>query len=674
MKTSAGESAWGLLLGALIRNGATLDFETATGRIGPTPRGTRAKTLAAMLRDGAVLQRAIDLYRGTGEDAAREWPDLDQAARHTLAGTQGAVANLAGIAWRAWRGDAPESQADRRLGPVLGPTRGMRIEAVRVSAKSQARWRDAQRGGWHTVPDGTVLYFEYERGLEGMPQGAALWCTSEGEGGPRRLHNAALWTSGPGASTQRPLVTCSTALEGAHAELGQACIADVGETIRSGAGPPLDEPRIEQLVAAGAVGSHAAAAYTTRYRREMRGGPIFALGRARERTKGSHERRRARKQAEQALARAPIVPVKAIRRTVAARSSEGLRTADALVECACASAACQSWLEPDAEAPERWSEEVSAGVSAWWSESAAQCAADAERSARKIGDSAEKSVAIGLGALHAGALAIALAERAEGTAPEEDSGRWQILSLRAALWRALDAAGPPPDTPDAGAPGWWYVEIEAPRGDEPNAVAMHPGEKDGSTWGCAMWTDGPDASFEHPFVIGWESYPDGDGLRTRHEADVLGVAHVDIDPECARRRAAALLEGPWPAAARVRAAITQWEQREEVAAEITPLWPAKTRPSERASGTEHGGAAHATSILALVSRAGAQAPPAPGEGSARGGGARRGPLRERQEVIAHWKRQVHGKGRRLRKPILIRQYERGPRPQEGQVQSERPRS
>ena len=678
MKTSASESAWGLLLGALIRNGAGLDFETATGRIGPTARGTRAKTLAAMLRDGAVLQRAIDMHLGPEGPVTRTdgaWPTLDEAARHPVAGAQAGLANLAGIAWRAWRGDAPESQADRRLGVVLGPTRGIRIEAVRVSAASQACWRDGQRGGWHTVPDATVLYFEYERGVAGMPQGAALWCTSEGPEGPRRLHNAAIWTSGPGASTGRPLVTCSTALEGGQAELGQACIAEIGDTIRSGAGPTLDEARIEQLIAAGAVGSHAAAAYTTRYRREMRGGAIFAMGRALERTKGSTERRRARKQAEQALARAPIAPLGAMRRTVAARESAGLRAADALVECARASAARQSWLDPEAEVPEHWSEEVAAGVGAWWSESAAQCAADPARGARKIGDSADKTVAIGLGALHAGGLAIALAELAEGTAAEEEAGRWQILSLRAALWRALAAAGPPPDTPPAGAPGWWYVEIEAPRGDEPHAVAMHPGEKEGSTWGSAFWTEGADASFEHPFVISWESYPDGETLRTTHEADVLGVAHVDIDPACARRRARALLEGPWPVTERVRAAIAQWEQRTEVATDITPLWPAETRASERGAQGGHEGTGRATSILALVSRAGSgtAGQRAPSASTGAGGGGARGPLRERQEVIAHWKRQVHGKGRRLRKPILIRQYERGPRPREGQVESERPR-
>ena len=109
------------------------------------------------------------------------------------------------------------------------------------------------------------------------------------------------------------------------------------------------------------------------------------------------------------------------------------------------------------------------------------------------------------------------------------------LETPARLWRALGEAGPrqhgmpEPDLSER----WWLVEIEAPAGDDPNAIALW--EADGAEVALAAFLCA-DESTGAPFltVVTWRTSADGERSRSGLAA-LKAPVHVD-DPEIPESR------------------------------------------------------------------------------------------------------------------------------------------
>ena len=291
------------------------------------------------------------------------------------------------------------------------------------------------------------------------------------------------------------------------------------------------------------------------------------------------------------------------------------------------------------------------------------------------------------GVRQAAELVLKACEQATGEMEPNSEGRLIELhgiEVPKAMWEALGEAGEPPgqeklfEGGEGKSDRAWFVEIEKPARGEPRSMAVWERESDdGKMHGLAIWSNGENASEEQPLVVGWTM---NDEQVLYSTARLGGKVRFDDEREIAdlgRDLAVATMQGNGCVLDRVLGAIKIAvidEYRTWV--EATPA--ARTAWSEPRTneGTHRGGAGEdgARSIFGIV-RAGdpeivddARTRGA-GPGT-RGGGSG---LTERQEVRAHWKRQVHGKGRKKRKTVLIRSYGRGPLPSDEQFVMKRMR-
>ena len=122
--------------------------------------------------------------------------------------------------------------------------------------------------------------------------------------------------------------------------------------------------------------------------------------------------------------------------------------------------------------------------------------------------------------------------RRPGPGRTHASVRWEIP---ARLWRALGEAGPRPHPPEALdlSERWWLVEVEQPRDEEPNVIALW--EEDGAEVVLAAFLcddDGGGVSF--PTVVTWRTTSEGE--RSEVGVAVLKGLIKANDPESPESR------------------------------------------------------------------------------------------------------------------------------------------
>ena len=257
-----------------------------------------------------------------------------------------------------------------------------------------------------------------------------------------------------------------------------------------------------------------------------------------------------------------------------------------------------------------------------------------------------------------------------GVARAQDARTLCALEIPARLWRALGEAGPRPHPAEALdlSDRWWLVEVEHPRDEEPNTIALW--EEDGAEVVLAAFLcddDGGGVSF--PTVVTWRTTSEGE--RSEVGVAVLKGLIKANDPESPENRVGtiqiidALAAPDSGAIARAKTAIAMHLENDGRA---TPL--ASYRASTGSTSTQRQevstGRRSITALFAIE-----RAPePEPAEEHPTGEGHRpggRGRLRERHHVRAHWKRQAYGPKRSKRRWKVIEGYTRGPEPEEDQI-------
>lgn len=258
------------------------------------------------------------------------------------------------------------------------------------------------------------------------------------------------------------------------------------------------------------------------------------------------------------------------------------------------------------------------------------------------------------------------------------------------LWRALGEAGPHPEPPDPFAEErWWYAEIEEPEPDEPRGVAiwLHGNaDRTHAESGIAIWTEGPHATPEKPVVVGWRLPSEEPAARigfgwarldaVPHAHGAPGPSLPDDVTEHYWRLADIALKGSGSIRMKVHAAISEHLTRGTVEPLTlgTPTFEvnARTGPATASGKDSANGRTPGVpeSIFQLI-RAPDPIVSDPRQRARTPAGGRGHELTERHYVKAHYKRQAYGPGQSLRQVICVEGYWRGPEPDAEHVPLER---
>lgn len=577
---------------------------------------------------------------------------------------QRSIAELGAILWHAIDGprDAPE------LAGWLAPPHDDPIVALSVTRRRLAEYavpepidRNAE------FPGPRVWLIEIEGAKGDTPGGIAVW-RSRGAGGEWRTHCACVWTHGRIGSSSHPLVI--GAHWGADGSGAQAAACVVGPSFED-AGRAANDPSRSTVLERrrNAIGPElmarivipAALAWLDAHSGIARpAGRFGAEERARHRPRTVHPVR--------APGRAPPPPW---RHTTPERAAEAivLRTAG---EGWRVGASC-----PVREWREHWAGYAELGSVVWQAvpDLNAPVAADTwiamERALRE-GSLEMRSAHPALEATSALVRKMLVQTERHHVARAPDDRTLCALEIPARLWRALREAGPrpePPAPPDL-SDQWWLVEIEQPADDEPNLVALW--EEDGEEVTLAAFLGVDDgAGGACPSILVWRTSADGRRSRTGVAALRYPV-HVD-DPANADGQASAQLVIDTLAVpdtgtvTRVRSAIALHLSAD---GEPTALGPYRASTagahSPREAACERRGSYTALFALRRAPEPERGQDGAGAKGRHRAGG--RGPLLDRQEVGPHWKRQAHGPRHSKRRWIVVERYERGPAPEDDQIE------
>ena len=254
---------------------------------------------------------------------------------------------------------------------------------------------------------------------------------------------------------------------------------------------------------------------------------------------------------------------------------------------------------------------------------------------------------------------------ADGTPTHEPL---QALLVPRKIWEDIAKAGEPPELPDpfehAGRRLAWYVEIEKPAPGEPRGIALWRNDEDDTRTTIGIWTSGHDASPHAPIVAMWCQGKNiaNTSMGVIRLADPIERAMTGEEFDTLAQQLLWMLVGEkdWLGLRAVAAAaehLTRREAREVSGAPPPPMiWNEPAAPGER---NQH--KASAPEGLFAIERMseGARLNATPTGKTT--GQRSKGPLLERQEVEAHWKRQAYGLRREKRKVILVESYKRGPR-------------
>ena len=575
------------------------------------------------------------------------------------------MAELGAILWHAMDGpcSAPE------LAPWMDPPNTDPIIALSLSRRRLAEYAGAEPiDRRFAFPGDRVWLIEIERPKGDIPGAIGVW-RSPGPDGAWRTRCACVWTHGRLGTVTHPLVIGAQWEAGGGHALAGACI--VGPSWDEATAPGRGGSRAAALARRQqAIGQEAMARIAMPAARawlDRHGGRAPAAGRF---TPGDAH----------PVPERTVVPVPGPARTPPPQwlRAEPERTVEAIVlrtagegwrvGAACDIAAwrgdCTGWAEM--------------GALAWGAIEDLDQTMDAD-AWREVERAARERRLAGRGphrALEATSALVRqmLAQTGRAhVAHAPDERMVFALEVPARLWRALREAGPCPQ-PTGPAPEYsehrWLVEIERPRHDEPDALALWT--EDGHDVALALFADVDDGQGGACLTaVTWRTNAAGEhsgaGLATlRYPVHVDDPAHAKAQAQLQHvvEMLAAPHTGP---VARARAAIALHLSHTHAPA---PLGPYRaSQASERAARRPGSGAREAAfPRLFAVERAPEPIPSAPNT-QAPGGhrSADRGALVERHTVRAHWKRQAHGTSRTKRRWIVIEGYERGPTPAQDEI-------
>ena len=647
---------------ALVRAFAGLGADAGWARL---PRATAPGSLGRTLGQGVLEGRLPkDAHGACAADAS----PLPLQALHNEA--QRSIAELGAILWHALGGaeDAPE------LTPWLERPHSDPTVALSLSRRLLAEYATPEIiDRTCAFPGRRIWLLEIERAHGEIPGAIAVW-RSRGADGEWRTRCACIWTRGPVGSPSYPLVMGARwDADGGHAVAGVCVIGPSwDEAARVAKGAVLEAVLARRTDAIGKaliarIVVPAALAWLDRHAGTARPAGRFG-GVCAQTPKG-------RARAERPPRTVHPVPGAARTPPPAWITAEAQRAVEAIV----LATAREGW-RIGASSPVRawrsgWAGYAEMGAIAWHAIRDLQAPIDSD-----AWGAMEK-------ALRDGGLAAQSAHPAVETTSAlvrkmlEQTGRSHVaraqdartlcaLEIPARLWRALGEAGPRPHPPDPLdlSDRWWLVEVEHPRDEEPNAIALW--EEDGAEVVLAAFLcddDGGGVSF--PTVVTWRTTSEGE--RSEVGVAVLKGLIKANDPESPESRVGTIqiidvLAAPDSGAiARAKTAIAMHLENDGRA---TPL--ASYRASTGTTSTQRQevstGRRSITALFAIE-----RAPePEPAEEHATGEGHRpggRGRLRERHHVRAHWKRQAYGPKRSKRRWKVIEGYTRGPEPAEDQI-------
>ena len=581
---------------------------------------------------------------------------------------QRSVAELGTLLWHAMGGPhgAPE------LEPWMAPPHTDPIVALTLSRKRLAEYAVPEAiDRRFAFPGNRVWLIEIERAKGDVPGGIAVW-RSPGTDGEWRTRCACVWTCGRIGSTTHPLVMGAQWRADGREAVGDACVIGPSWDVATRAAKDAsDASRVAVLARRrDAIGPQMMARIATPAALawlDQHGGTARPAGRFGAGERAHCGRRPRTVHPVRALGRPPApawlaaAPERAVEAIVLRTAGEGWRVG----------ASC-----PVPEWRDGWAGYAEMGAVAWHAVADLRGPIDSgtwtamERALREDGLAA-RSAHPALETTSALVRKMLVQTGRNHVARAPDARTLCALEIPTRLWRALGEAGPCPEPP---APldlteRWWLVEIEHQGDDEPNALALW--EEDGAEVALAAFLDVDEAG-RTPLVtmVTWRTAPDG--ARGRAGVAVLKYpVHVD-DPASPEAQAGTKLVVDTLAApdsgsvARAKTAIALHLAHDGEAAALGPY----RASTAGAWSPRQGVAARRRSFTALFALKRAPEPER-GEDHATGpGGHRRGgggPLRARQEVAPHWKRQAYGPRRSRRRWIVIERYERGPAPDDDQI-------
>ena len=643
---------------ALEKGGALDAFVHALAGLGATSRWTGlppragATTLARAVGEGIIEGRR----RGKGHDAADAPPvdaeDLDHEG-------QRGVAELGSILWHAMSGPDTAPALSRWIPrPHTDP-----IIALTLSRRRRAQYAEREPLDRNTIfPGPRVWLFEIERAKGEIPDAIAVWRSPERDGAPA-TRCACVWTHGRMGTQTHPLVIAARwNADAGDAHAGACVLGPSADDARRAAGDAGRQTLLRRRQDAigkewmAKIAIPAALAWVDRHgghapragqigggHCESECGPVIAPIAAPERTGIPHWVSTKR--------------IRAVEAIVLDTAREGYRIGP--------SCTVDAWRRG-------WAGYAEMAAAAWRAGYDGRKPLDTEAWEAVARGLAENTLGGNTNAAALSATSALVHKMLAQTGRSdvvwgEDDRRLCALEIPSRLWRALAEAGPRPSPASIELDmRWWLVEIEAPCEEEPNAVALWKDGEDVVTLAAFLCDDEPGRP-RFVTIVTWRTCAagtrKGEGL-----AALKQPIHIN-DPTNAENRDAlrhvieTLAEPETGAIARANSAIALHLETVERPAPLGAYRASRSGESQATTRREHA----ASQWLFAIERAPQPEPAARGDGSGVGNRGERGALEELQHVRAHWKRQAFGPRLTRRRLIIVKDYERGPKPREDQI-------
>ena len=576
---------------------------------------------------------------------------------------QRSTVELAALLWHAMDGprEAPE------LAPHIPALHADPIIALSIGRARRGEYAISDRfARTCAFPGEAVWLIEVEHARGDTPNTVAVWRSPDGNAG-WETRCACLWTrERDGAPTSVLLIGARWRPDGADAT-GAACrLGPVGDG-ESRISAQKRQRRIERRREAigpemiARIATPAALAWLDQHEGEIRpAGRIGTGGR-----QSAPEQRIVHTVPAPAKTTPPAwmmtTPARAAEAIVVRAAGEGWRIGG--------SCAVRAWREG-------WAGRAELGAVAWHALGDPDKAVDAEgwraiEAEAAAGALAQHSAHPALAATSALVRKMLTQTGREHVAAAPDERTLCAIEIPARLWRALATAGPCPDGPARVDLDnrWWFVEIERPGDEEPNAVALWKDDDGTETTLTAFLDPHGQTGVTWPTIVSWRMAPNGE--RTHGGVAVLAFPVRVDDPKSPQSQAGAktvidamAAPGTGPIA-RAKTAIALHLATDGRATPLGRYHPSGRHPR---TGSAAAPPAHMpTPALFALERA---PEPEPAQAHARGDeqrGTTGGRLRARHHVRAHWKRQAFGRQRARRRWIVVEGYARGPTPREDQI-------
>ena len=676
------------LLSTIAGNASSNDVTAIEGRITARPGGPR-RTILDTIEQGIVMLRyaAIEAPSGIARDQMTRPPSITEALTWpTGEGAQG-LQELVAFAWR----DLAEGDRSRTLEAFMRVANDNPFVGLRTDHRNAKRM--LTEGAMIELPANASIavlekhawYLEIEGARAGMPNAAGMWVTNI-EGGPTRTRVVALWTYGPLANRFGPVIG-SVSWRGPDRNDLDAGIALLSDPGRKGGTERAAREKTNE--------------WLNQFANDIVPCVVLRCATMHLATHGENTTKSvlAKAPEEGTILNAPHTPAdKHIALRQARKAARGIvarlnqvdnwpaRTAmntpasalEAVLRCAERTGARATI----AGNRDRWEQAV-LGVAMWYS--------NIPDEINDEPNDGSKEEAIRIQHIATDAVLRMTSAVLTQIGRNDDMGIKDILFDHAkpfeallapeALWDALHEAGPAPSPAPRPDPGrWWYLEIEHPHTDEPNAY-LEWSDDNNAEHGIAIWTNPPMACIENPLIAAWTDDLQKQGgkfvvLRWLERNGPTRYPETASEIGISTRATDVLLGDEYTVRDRARHAIAHYLDTENTRESIhTPafnLAPNTSAPGERTHThtpiTSKQPAAARTGLFALVHVAPYTDPDCArhtrtgAHGQARQTLGSQARTTARHHVQRHWKHQRHGPRGRLRKLIIVEAYERGPEP------------